>query len=85
MRLTDMDEQEMKDKLLVRPKPDDRFDMASGQLNDWPNNRGVFESAQTDFKVEVCVDNHLKIHCEEQSSKFKKVFERLSRAVNALG
>merc|ERR1712002_1001157 len=80
-------EEEVRQKLV-----DDHFLFMSGDKNliaadmerDWPEGRGIFHNASKTFLTWVNEEDQLRIISMQKGGDVKAVFERLSRAINAV-
>ncbi len=65
-------------------KAGDRFLEAAGANRDWPDNRGIFHSADKQFLVWVNEEDQLRIISMQAGGDVRDVFKRLTRAIAAL-
>jgi len=64
---------------------DDKCLVTSGMARDWPEGRGIFHNKDKTFLVWVNEEDQLRIISMQMGSDVKEVFERLERAVKAVG
>lgn len=72
------------DALHLLPHDDDRFMRVAGILDDWPQGRGVFVSAERTFAVWVNEEDHLRLMSLERGGDLARVAGRLERALAVL-
>lgn len=65
-------------------KQGDRFLEAAGVNREWPEGRGIYHSADKHFLVWVNEEDSLRIISMQKGADILAVFDRLSRAVEAL-
>ncbi len=65
-------------------KQGDRFLESAGVNRDWPEGRGIFHSADKRFLVWINEEDSLRIISMQKGADLLAVFDRLSRAVQAL-